>query len=188
MKPLYNFDELIDRTNSNSLKFDAMVKFFGTDDIQPMWVADMDFRTPDFIIEALKKRLEHEVFGYFFRSDGFNSSIVNWMKRRHQWNIDSSWIKFSPGVVPALSMLVLALTEPGDKIIIQPPVYYPFYWVVKNNLRMLVENTLQLNKSGRYQMDFDHLKKLVDDGAKMLILCSPHNPTGNVWTKKNWKR
>jgi cystathionine beta-lyase len=146
-----------------------------------MWVADMDFRTPDFIIEAIRQRLNHEILGYSIRNESFNQSIVNWMKKRHDWEIQKEWISFSPGVVPAVNMLVLALTKPGDKIIVQPPVYFPFFYAIENNGRVKVENPLKL-VNGRLSMDFEDLKKNAP-GAKMMIISHPHNPGGSVWTK-----
>jgi cystathionine beta-lyase len=146
-----------------------------------MWVADMDFRTPDFVIDALKSRLEHEILGYSIRGDDFSDAIVGWMKKRHDWTIDKNWISFSPGVVPALNMVVLAFTEPGDKIIVQPPVYFPFFMAIDNNERQIVENPLKL-ENGRLCMDFEDLKNKAK-GAKMILISHPHNPGGSVWTK-----
>jgi cystathionine beta-lyase len=151
-----------------------------------MWVADMDFRSPDFIIDAIKKRLEHEILGYTFRGKDFNQPIINWMKKRHGWKIKNDWISFSPGVVPAVNMLVLALTEPGDKIIVQPPVYFPFFSAIENNDRIKIENPLKLEK-GRLNIDFDDLAQKAKD-AKMLIISHPHNPGGSVWTKQELTR
>jgi len=178
---LYNFDEIVPRENTDCVKYDIRKMFFGTEDVLPLWVADMDFRTPDFIIDAIKKRLEHEVLGYTFRGKDFNQSIANWMEKRHNWKIKNSWISYSPGVVPAVNMLVLALTQPGDKIIVQPPVYFPFFSAIEKNDRVIVENPLRL-ENGRLNMDFDDLA-LKAKGAKMLIISHPHNPGGSVWTK-----
>jgi cystathionine beta-lyase len=178
----YNFDEIISRENTDCVKYDLRKLYFGTEDVIPMWVADMDFRTPDFIIEAIKKRLEHEILGYSIRSGSFNRSIANWMKSRHNWRINPNWVSFSPGVVPALNMLVLAFTQPGDKIIVQPPVYFPFFSAIENNGRTKVENPLQL-VNGRLCMDFDDLRiKAID--ARMIIISHPHNPGGSVWTNE----
>lgn len=179
----YNFDEHIERANTNCYKYDLRQKIFGTDDVFPMWVADTDFKAPDFITEALKKRLEHGVFGYSFLTESYYNSIIEWNANRHQWSTKPEWIKFSPGVVPSLNMAVLSLTEPGDKIIIQTPVYFPFYTAVRNHNRELVTNPL-VEKDGRYQMDMEHLKASIDSKTKLLILCSPHNPTGNVWKRE----
>ena len=161
-------------------------KIFGASDIIPMWVADTDFRVPDFILEAIRMRMEHEILGYSFRSDDEYEAIINWLYRRHQWQVEKEWIGFTPGVVPGLNMAVLAFTEPGDKIIIQTPVYHPFHFAVKDHNRQLVTNPLQLH-DGRYYMDLDNLKDQIDEKTKMIILCSPHNPTGNVWKKDELK-
>lgn len=179
----YNFDEIISRENTASYKYDMREKYFGTQKILPMWVADMDFRTPDFVVEAIKKRVEHEIYAYTYRTDSLFQSVINWLERRHQWTVKKEWIGFTPGVVPALNMAVLAFTSPGDKIIIQTPVYFPFYSAVKDHNRQLLMNPLVLN-NGRYEMDFDHLKSQIDSKTRMLILCSPHNPTGNVWKRE----
>jgi cysteine-S-conjugate beta-lyase len=178
----YNFDEIIPRENTNCVKYDIRKLFFGTQDVLPMWVADMDFRTPDFIIDAIKKRLDHEILGYSFRGGDFNRAIIRWMEKRHGWTIKPTWLSFSPGVVPAVNMLVLSLTRPGDKIIVQPPVYFPFFSAIENNDRIKVENPLIL-KHGRLNMDFDDLT-VKAKGAKMLIISHPHNPGGSVWSRE----
>ena len=182
----YNFDEIINRENTASVKYDLRKDIFGKEDVIPMWVADMDFKTPDFIIKAIKDRANHEVFGYSFRPESYFLSIVNWLKRRHNWEISKDWISFSPGIVPAVNMAILAFTEPNDKIIIQPPVYFPFFSAIKNNNRAIIENPLKL-KNGRYCFDFNNLEKKLAD-AKMLILSNPHNPGGSVWTEDELKR
>jgi cystathionine beta-lyase len=145
-----------------------------------MWVADMDFKTPDFILKAIQNRLEHPVLGYTFHSDSQYQSIIDWIDRRHQWAVEKDWIGFAPGVVPALNLAIQAFTKPKEKIIIQTPVYFPFYSAVTDHNRELVLNPLQL-EGERYVMDLDLLEKQIDRNTRMLILCSPHNPTGNVW-------
>ncbi|MCD4834080.1 MAG: PatB family C-S lyase [Bacteroidales bacterium] len=182
----YNFDEIINRENTASVKYDLRKDIFEKEDVIPMWVADMDFKTPDFIIKAINDRASHEVFGYSFRPESYFLSIVNWLKRRHNWEISKDWISFSPGIVPAVNMAILAFTEPNDKIIIQPPVYFPFFSAIKNNNRTIIENPLKL-KNGRYCFDFNDLEKKLTD-AKILILSNPHNPGGSVWTKDELKR
>lgn len=179
----YNFNEIIPRNNTSCVKYDAANEVFGTDDLLPMWVADMDFRTPDFILEAIQNRLKHPVLGYFFHDDDFYKAIINWMKKRHHWEIEKEWISFSPGIVTGLATIVQAFTEKGDKVIVQPPVYHPFYYVVKNQERVVVTNPLKLN-GDRYEMDFEDLEEKLKKGAKMLILCNPHNPVGRCWTKE----
>jgi cystathionine beta-lyase len=180
---MYNFDEIYPREEYNSVKYDLRESIFGDKNILPMWVADMDFRTPDFIMEAIRQRTNHEILGYTLRSEKFFESIVHWMQIKHQWTIKKEWISFSPGVVPALAMIVLAFTNPGDKIIVQPPVYFPFFDTVKNHGRQLVYN--QLNYSAnKYTFDFDGLIKLIDSRTRMILISSPHNPVGRVWKKE----
>jgi cystathionine beta-lyase len=179
----YDFDTPVSRENTFSVKYDLRGKVFGRSDVIPLWVADMDFRTPDFILEAIKRRLEQAILGYTFIPDSFFQSIIDWNLRRHGWHVQKEWICFAPGVVPALNLLVMALTGPGDKIVVQPPVYFPFFAAVKNHGRILINNPL-LYENGRYRMDFDHLYSCLDEKVRMLILSNPHNPTGNVWGKE----
>ncbi|MCP4117943.1 MAG: putative C-S lyase [Desulfobacteraceae bacterium] len=183
----YDFDEIIERAGTGSVKYDLRKKLFGNDEVIPMWVADMDFRTPDFIVDAVNKRMEDPIFGYTLREDAFYEAVKSWMAKRHGWKIEKKWITFSPGVVSALSMAILAMTKPGDKIVVQPPVYHPFYFVVEDNDRELVRNPLLLDK-GRYRMDFDHLKSVIDDRTRMVIIANPHNPGGTVWTEEELKK
>ena len=182
----YNFDEQVDRENTASVKFDLRKEVFGKKDIIPMWVADMDFKTPDFIIDAIKERCNHPVFGYSYRTESYYNSIVKWLKRRHQWEINKDWISFSPGVVPAINMAIMAFTEENDKIILQPPVYHPFFYAIQGNNRVIAENPLVLIKD-RYHMDFDDLEEKLKV-SKMLLLSNPHNPGGSVWTLQELKK
>ncbi|MBI9052891.1 MAG: PatB family C-S lyase [Bacteroidales bacterium] len=182
----YNFEEIVNRENTDSVKFDLRKVIFEKEDVIPMWVADMDFKTPDFIINAIKERTKHEVFGYSIRSKSYFDSIINWLDRRHNWKIESDWISFSPGIVPAINMAVLAFTNPGDNIIVQPPVYFPFFSAIQNNDRNQIENPLVL-KDGRYCIDFDDLAIKLKD-AKVLLLSNPHNPGGSVWTKEELQK
>jgi cysteine-S-conjugate beta-lyase len=179
----YNFDEIIPRENTNSVKYDYRKGYFGTEDVIPLWVADMDFRTPDFIINTIKNRANHEIFGYSLKPDSFYDSVIHWVKKRHNWNIKKDWISFSPGVVPALAMCVLTFSNPGDKVILQSPVYHPFFSTIKNNGRQILNNPLKF-ENGYYTMDFEDLEKKIDSQARMLLLSSPHNPVGRVWNKK----
>lgn len=179
----YNFDQIIDRSGTHTVKYDLRKLYFGTEEVNPMWVADMDFKTPDFIVSAIKRRAGHEIYGYTLHPASFYQAAVQWFAQRHNWTISAGHLQFTPGVVPALALCVLAYTSPGDKVIIQPPVYHPFFSVVKNNGRQLVENPLT-EKNGRYYMDFDDLRRKIDKRTKALILCSPHNPVGRVWTKE----
>lgn len=183
----YNFDEIIIRNGTDSIKHDFKEAYFGTDDLIPAWVADMDFRTPDFIVDAIKKRAAHEVYGYSLRSSSFFDAVIGWFNERHKWRIQKNHIIYTPGVVPALALAIYAYSQPGDKIIIQPPVYFPFASLVKNNGRQLVENPLRL-QNGRLEIDFDHLESIMDHRVKMLFLCSPHNPGGTVWKNEELER
>jgi len=183
----FDFDQIIERKGSSCIKWDGMEKFLGTADAVPMWVADMDFLTPAFITEAIIKRANHGIFGYPLRAEGYFTSLKYWLERRHQWKVDRDWIIFSPAVVPALNMAVLAYTQPGDKIITQPPVYFPFFTAVTDHKRTLVYNNLVM-KDGRLSMDSENLEALAKDGAKMLILSNPHNPGGSVWTREELTR
>lgn len=180
---LYNFDEHVDRTHTNSLKYDGRAMFFGKTDLLPLWVADMDFKTPDFIVDAIKKRAEHEIFGYTFRPESYTQSIVNWLKRRHNWEIKPEWISFSPGVVAGLTMAIEALSKPGDGVIVQPPVYFPFFDSVKGTGRQMIENPLKL-ENGRYYFDLEDLKQKITPTTKLLLLSNPHNPGGMAWNKE----
>ncbi len=182
----YDFDELINRENTGSFKFDYTSEYFGTSDLIPMWVADMDFRTPDFIMEAIRKRTEHDILGYSIRPESFFHALINWYRKRQDWPIERDWILFSPGVVAALSMAVNAFTREGEKVIIQPPVYHPFFSVVRDNNRELVYNTL-VKDGGNYRMDLDDLKQKLDKDTKLLILSHPHNPVGRVWSPAELK-
>jgi cystathionine beta-lyase len=177
----YNFDEVTDRRGTNCIKHDFNREYFGKDDIIPMWVADMDFRTPDFIMKAIRKRAEHEVLGYTRRTGEFLRAITDWYKRRQKWSIEPDWIVYTPGVVPALHFAVRAFTSPGDKIIIQPPVYHPFFSVIEGNQREILMNPLKL-RNGKYYMDLDNLVDQLDDRVKLILLCHPHNPVGREWS------
>ena len=179
----YNFDEVVERRGTNCIKYDRLEQFCGNAEALPMWVADTDFRVPDFIMEAIRERAGHEVLAYSFRPESYHQSIVDWMKKRHDWEIQREWISFSPGVVPAITMLIMALTHEDDKVIVQPPVYFPFFTCVKGSGRKMVENPLKL-VNGRYYFDFEDLKAKIDDQTKMLLLSSPHNPGGMVWTRE----
>lgn len=180
---MQNFDEIIDRKNTNCVKHDGMESFIGAKDAIPMWVADMDFRTPKFIIDSIKKRLEHEILGYTFRSDIFYKSIIDWHKRRHGWQLKKEWLSFSPGVVAGFAIAIEQLTDIGDKIIVQPPVYFPFFQTINALNRVTVNNPLKL-ENGRLNMDFDNLSNIIDNKTKAIIISNPHNPGGTVWTKQ----
>jgi len=182
----YNFDEIIDREQTDCVKYDLRPIFFGSNDLIPMWVADMDFKTPDFIVNAIKKRAEHEIFGYSIRTKRYYDAFINWVEKLHHWSIKKEWILYTSGVVPAVSLAIEALTKPGEKIIIQPPVYFPFANSITNLGRQLVINPLK-EVNNIYVMNFEHLRKIIDSRTKMLILSNPHNPGGRVWTPDELK-
>ncbi len=179
----YNFDEIVPREGTNCLKYDAREMFFKSKDVLPLWVADMDFKTPDFIVDAIKKRAEHEIFGYSFKSDSYYKSVIDWMKHRHNWEIQKGRISSSPGVVAGLTTAIETFSNPGDGVVVQPPVYFPFFDCVKGTTRKMVENPLKI-ESGRYTFDFDDLKSKIDKNTKLLLLCNPQNPGGMVWTRE----
>ena len=183
----YNFDEVIERHGTSCVKFDRLKEMFGDENLIPLWVADMDFRTPDFIVEALKKRCEHEIFGYTFGSDEYYESIINWVHYKHNWKIQREWISYIPGIVKGIAFAIQCFTQKGDKVIIQPPVYHPFRIVPEKMKREVVYNPLKM-VDGIYEMDFDHLESIIDDECKVLILCNPHNPGGIVWKKETLVR
>lgn len=182
----YNFDEIIPRKNSDCLKYDKMQEMFGTDDALSMWIADMDFRTPPFVIEALRKRLDHEVLGYTFCSPKWKPAIQSWVSRRYGWNVKEEEIGFVGGIVPAISFAVQCFTAPNDKILIQPPVYHPYHHVVKDLGRTLVYNPLRL-VDGQYEIDFEDFERKAV-GCKLFLLCNPHNPGGRVWNADELSR
>lgn len=183
---IYDFDKIIDRTNTESVKYDLRKSVFGKEDIIPMWVADMDFPTADFIREAIIERAKTDVYGYTFREDAYFESIVNWLKRHHQWETKIEWMSFTPGIVNAFNLAVMGLTNENDEIIIQPPVYHPFFYAVNNHNRKLVLNPL-IDTDDGYIMNFDLLEQQAKT-AKMLILSNPHNPVGRVWKKEELMR
>lgn len=178
----YNFDEIIDRHGTDSVKWDKVEERWGRTDLLPMWVADMDFRTPPFIINALRTRLEHEVLGYTFANEDWCASIVDWLDVRHHWRISSDRLTFMPGIVRGLAFALSCFTEKGDKVLVMPPVYHPFFLVTQKCKREVVYSPLDLI-DGHYCIDFDRLERDVQ-GCKALIFCNPHNPGGRVWTRE----
>lgn len=180
----YNFDEIIPRRGTGSYKWDSAP----ADDVIPMWVADMDFRTAPPVIDALRRRVEHGVFGYVKVPDAYYDAVISWFGRRHGWHIERDWILYTSGVVPAVSVVVKAMCEPGDRVILQTPVYNCFFSSVRNNGCEVLENPL-INDGGRYRMDYDDLEhKAADPKARLLVLCNPHNPAGRVWTAEELER
>lgn len=182
----YNFDEIVNRVGTESVKYDLRTKLFGNPDVIPMWVADMDFRTPDFIRDAVIERAKTDVYGYTFREDAYFEAIASWFRRRHQWDVKKEWISYTPGVVCAFNMAVMGLTNEGDEVIIQPPVYPPFFHAVESHNRKLILNPL-IDTDDGFIMDYELLEKQAKT-AKMLILCNPHNPVGRCWTREELRR
>lgn len=178
---MYNFDYVIERKGTDAVKWGGLTSIYGADDLLPMWVADMDFPAPPEVIEALEQRIRHGVFGYGMASFEFYQSIRNWVQKRYHWSIEDEWIIPSSGVVTALAFAIQALTEEGDAVLIQTPVYPPFNQMIENNNRVVVTNPLLLH-NGKYEIDFDDFEEKLKSGVKLFILCSPHNPVGRVWT------
>lgn len=191
----YDFDRVYSRKNTNSAKWDAVKAIFGSEDVIPMWVADMDFPAAKPIVEALKKRAEHEFYGYTQAGSSVTEAFTDRLQKKYNWKVEPEWVVFTPGVIPALSVAVKALTHPGDEIILQEPVYFPFFSAVKANGCQIVTNQLKLC-DGRYEMDFADLENKFDtkrgmqfrsNRIKAIILCNPHNPIGRLWGMEDLK-
>ena len=185
---IYDFDRIIERKGTGAIKTDAMKKVFGKEDLVPLWVADMDFETPDFITDALKKRLEHPVFGYTAEPEDYRPAIIDWIAGLHGWEIRKEWISYIPGIVKGIGMAINALLEKDEKVIIQPPVYHPFRLVPQRNGRDVVFNPLRETSDGSYEMDFENLEAICDGKCRMLILSNPHNPAGITWSRETLER
>lgn len=188
MEKDWNFDEVIDRSGTGSMKWEPSVlraKFgSGREGLLPLWVADMDFYCPDVVQSAMAERLSHQIYGYTIYDKEGDAALINWFGRRHNWEIRSSWLLNTPGIVPAVHYLVQRFTCPGDRVLIQTPVYYPFGEAIRTNGRYIIENPLKI-VGGRYEMDFEDMaEKAADPRVKMAILCSPHNPVGRVWDRE----
>jgi cystathionine beta-lyase len=196
----YDFDQEINRKDTQSVKWGVIQDpgdpsrrvttedYFGDDRVLPMWVADMDFPAPQPVVDALVRRARHGIFGYTLRTDSYDEAVVAWMQRRHGWPIQPEWILSTPGVVPAVNLLVRTFTKPGDKVLVQRPVYYPFFNAIENNGAGIVSSSLIL-RNGRYEMDFaDFERRAADPAVTLFILCSPHNPVGRVWTREELAR
>jgi cystathionine beta-lyase len=184
----YDFDKIIDRSHTHSFKWGLCEKKMGSNGL-PMWVADMDFEAPREVTDALVRRSEHGIFGYTLRPESYDAALINWLKKRHNWDIKREWILTTPGVLPAVSIALLAFTCPGDSVVIQSPVYHPFKPLIQGNGRKVIENQLKL-VNGKYGMDFEALEHILanDKQIKLMILCSPHNPVGRVWEKAELER
>lgn len=179
----FNFDEQIERKNTDSIKFDNVKSRGKSEDLLPLWVADMDFSAPDEVINALAERAQHGIFGYSEPNDAYYDALGKWFLTRLGWGIERSWVVMAPGVVYAINTAIRAFTSKGDAVLIQQPVYYPFASSIENNERRLVSNDL-VYENGRYTIDFeDFERKIIDNEVKLFILCSPHNPVGRVWTE-----
>lgn len=177
---IYNFDEVIDRRGTDSVKWDGVQRFWGRDDLIPLWVADMDFRTPPFVMDALRRRLEHEVLGYTFPCESWYTSIISWVQQRYGWTIRREMLTFTPGIVRGLAFALQCFTQPANKIMVMSPVYHPFFLVSQHMKREVVYHSLEL-RDGQYAIDFNRFRTDVE-GCKVLLLSNPHNPGGRVWT------
>ena len=178
-----DFDQKIPRGGSHSVKHDGCAAYFGTADLLPLWVADMDFASPEAVTHALAERAAHPLFGYTFYPESAYEALIDWLKKRHNWEVKREWIVMAPGVVPSLFASVMAFAKEGEGVIVQPPVYFPFFSAVTTNHRRLIANPLRLTGE-RYEIDFEHLEQCATDGAKLMLFCSPHNPVGRVWNKQ----
>jgi cystathionine beta-lyase len=174
------FDRVISRSGTSSLKYDGRKNFFGTNDVLPLWVADMDFAVPAAVQDALMSRAAHPVYGYTVYPESIYAAQMDWLQKRHGWKVEREWIVMCPGVVPSLHAAIMALSQPGDQVIVQPPVYSPFIAAPKTTGRKLIANPLKLAE-GRYRFDLEHFERCAADGARLLLLCAPHNPVGRVW-------
>ena len=184
-----DFDTAVDRKNTSSLKYDFAAERKKPADVLPLWVADMDFKTSSYIEDALAARSHHAVFGYSEAKDDYFEAVSGWMERRHGWKVKKEWLIKTPGVVFALAMAVKAYTNPGEGVLIQSPVYYPFSEVIEDNGRKVISNDLVFCEDNRYRIDFDDFeKKIINNKIKLFLLCSPHNPSGRVWTKDELER
>jgi len=182
----YNFDEIIDRKNNHSVKYKELTKKFGVDDVIPLWIADMDFKTAQPVIDALEKKVQHGIFGYVYRPDEYFESFINWQKKRFEWEPKKELLSFSIGIVPSLGALVQLFSEKGDKILIQTPVYSEFYDINEDNERIVIENRF-IEKNGEYSLDLEDLENKLKENPKLFIFCNPHNPLGHVWTREELK-
>ncbi|MDR2682667.1 MAG: PatB family C-S lyase [Dysgonamonadaceae bacterium] len=182
----YNFDEIIDRRGTGALKTDALKERYGRDDLIPMWVADMDFRCSEFITNALRQRCNEGIFGYTLPSEDYYLSIIRWLDDQHRWKIEKEWFSYIPGIVKGIALAVMHFTSPGDKVIIQPPVYHPFRLVPTMHNRPIVNNPL-IEENGKYRMDLEGLRQCIDRDCKLLLLANPHNPIGITWDEATLK-
>ena len=185
---MYDFDKIVDRTGSGDLKHEVLAERYGRADLLPLWVADMDFETPEFITDALRRRLEHSLFGYTVEPKDYWPTVQKWIKDHHGWDVKREWLSYIPGIVKGIGMVINVFTKPDEKVIIHPPVYHPFRLTPEGNGREVVYNPLKENSDGSYSMDFDNLEEVANDKCKVLILSNPHNPAGIVWDKDTLAR
>ncbi|MDO4159632.1 MAG: PatB family C-S lyase [Prevotellaceae bacterium] len=178
----YDFDKVIDRHGTDALKTDALADRYGNADLLPLWVADMDFETPLFITDALRRRLDHSLFGYTVEPADYRPSIIDWIREHHGWKVKPEWLCYIPGIVKGIGMAINVFVAKDEKVIIQPPVYHPFRLTTLGNGREVVYNPLKETVDGSYEMDFENLEQVVDDKCRLLILSNPHNPGGVVWS------
>ena len=184
----YDFDRIIDRRGTGSIKYDDLKERYGRSDLIPLWVADMDFETPPFIVDALKQRMEHAIFGYSTIPEDYWPTVSKWIREHHGWEVQTEWLTFIPGIVKGIGMAINVFVKEDEKVIIQPPVYHPFRLVPADNNRQVVFNPLRRKTDGLYEMDFDNLEQVCDDKCRMLILSNPHNPGGMVWDRETLVR
>lgn len=184
----YDFDKVVDRHGTNALKLDVLKDRYGRSDLIPLWVADMDFETPPFITEAIRKRLDHSLFGYTVEPQDLWTTVAGWIESHHGWKVDEKWLTFIPGIVKGIGMVINLFVKEGEKVIIQPPVYHPFRLVPQGNNREVVYNPLRENRDGTYSMDFENLEEVADEKCRLLILSNPHNPGGIVWDRETLVR
>lgn len=180
----YNFDKPVDRRGTGALKYDVLEERYGDADLLPLWVADMDFETPEFITEALRRRLEHPLFGYTVEPTEYWPTVIRWIADHHGWQVERDWITYIPGIVKGIGMVINVFVKENEKVIIQPPVYHPFRLTPEGNGREVVFNPLIENPDGSYSMDFDNLEKVADEKCRLLILSNPHNPAGITWDRE----
>ncbi len=184
----YDFDKIIDRRDTGALKVDVLGERYGRPDLLPLWVADMDFETPSFITYALRRRLDHSLFGYTVEPPEYWPAVMRWLADRHGWQVEREWLTYIPGIVKGIGMAINVFVKEDEKVIIQPPVYHPFRLTPEGNRRQVVMNPLRENPDGTYSMDFDHLARVADEKCRMLILSNPHNPAGITWDRETLRR
>lgn len=184
----YDFDTIIERRGTGDLMHEALLPRWGRDDLQPMWVADMDFAVCPAIIDAMKQRLEHPIFGYTVEPADYRPAIIDWVRTHHQWDIKSEWLNFIPGIVKGIGIICNLFVKPDEKVIVMPPVYHPFFLTPRANHREVVWNPLKHGQDGYYDIDFEGLERVCDDKCRVLILCNPHNPGGICWTRETLVR